>query len=48
MGKSNWKKPPKEWRSKTRAAHVGYDPFMSMGAVRPPIFAVSTFATEDA
>jgi len=48
MGKSNWKKPPKEWSSKTRAAHVGYDPFLSMGAVRPPIFAVSTFATEDA
>jgi len=48
MGKSNWKKPPKEWKAKTRAAHVGYDPFLSMGAVRPPIFAVSTFATEDA
>ncbi len=48
MGKSNWKKPPKEWKAKTRAAHVGYDPFLSMGAVRPPIFAVSTFSTEDA
>ncbi len=48
MGKTNWKKPPKEWRAKTRAAHVGYDPFLSMGAVRPPIFAVSTFAAEDA
>ena len=48
MGKTNWKKPPEEWNYKTRAAHVGYDPFLSMGAVRPPIFSVSTFVTETA
>lgn len=48
MGKCDWKEPPKDWTAKTRAAHVGYDPFLSMGAVRPPIFSVSTFATENA
>ncbi len=48
MGKCNWKEPPKEWNFRTRAAHVGYDPFLSMGAVRPPIFSVSTFAAENA
>jgi len=48
MGKGNWKKPPAHWKPRTRTAHIGYDPFLSMGAVRPPIFSVSTFATETA
>lgn len=48
MSKDTWKKPPKLWSSKTKSAHAGYDPFLSMGAVRPPIFACSTFAAEDA
>ncbi|OQX88665.1 hypothetical protein B6D60_01520 [candidate division KSB1 bacterium 4484_87] len=48
MGKGNWKEPPKHWKPRTRAAHIGYDPFLSMGAVRPPIFSVSTFSTESA
>ncbi|NOZ60675.1 MAG: PLP-dependent transferase [Calditrichaeota bacterium] len=46
MGKSNWKQPPQNWKARTRAAHIGYDPFLSMGAVRPPIFSVSTFSAE--
>jgi len=48
MGKHEWKKPPEKWNFKTRAAHVGYDPFLSMGAARPPIFSCSTFVTENA
>lgn len=49
MGRHNaWKKPPKLWRLKTKASHVGFDPFLSMGTVRPPIYTSSTFAVEDA
>jgi methionine-gamma-lyase len=48
MSKSYWKTPPRWWNWRTKAAHTGYDPFLSMGAVRPPIFACSTFATENA
>lgn len=48
MGKCDWKEPPNNWSHRTRAAHVGYDPFLSMGAVRPPIFSVSTFSVENA
>ena len=48
MSTHDWQKPPKHWNFKTKSAHVGYDPFLSMGAVRPPIFSCSTFATEDA
>ena len=43
-----WNKPPENWRSRTKAAKTGYNPFYSMGAVRPPIFACSTFAAENA
>lgn len=48
MLRDHWKHPPAKWASKTKATRAGYDPFLSMGAVRPPIFACSTFATEDA
>lgn len=45
---NNWRTPPKLWRLKTKACHVGFDPFLSMGTVRPPIYTSSTFAVEDA
>ena len=48
MRQENWKNPPKSWSNKTKAAHAGYDLFFRLGAVRPPIFASSTFATESA
>ncbi|MBC8183215.1 PLP-dependent transferase [candidate division KSB1 bacterium] len=48
MGKHDWREPPKKWNFRTRAAHVGYDPFLSMGAARPPIFSCSTFIAENA
>jgi len=48
MGKHDWREPPKKWNFRTRAAHVGYDPFLSMGAARPPIFSCSTFVSENA
>ncbi len=48
MGKHDWREPPTKWNFRTRAAHVGYDPFLSMGAARPPIFSCSTFIAESA
>ena len=48
MHTDQWKKPPQKWHPETKAAHSGFDPFQSVGAVRPPIFACSTFATETA
>ncbi|MFH0766338.1 MAG: PLP-dependent aspartate aminotransferase family protein [Calditrichota bacterium] len=48
MPSDHWKHPPKHWHPETKAAHAGFNPFYSMGAVRPPIFTCSTFATENA